>query len=110
MDETNIFIFYEGEKVHLTPSDLRNQSLFKQAVMNQTNKVPPTITAQEFKDMSTDLFDVVVNVEPTVVAAVLVTAFKRLRPVPTPDPAIISLVISFGAPPVVTVSSVTPSI
>jgi len=58
MDETNIFIFYEGEKVHLTPSDLRNQSLFKQAVMNQTNKVPPTITAQEFKDMSTDLFDV----------------------------------------------------
>ena len=58
MDETNIFIFYEGEKVHLTPSDLRNQSLFKQAVMNQTNKVPPTFTAQEFKDMSTDLFDV----------------------------------------------------
>ena len=58
MDETNIFIFYEGEKVHLTPSDLRNQSLFKQAVMNQTNKVPPTLTAQEFKDMSTDLFDV----------------------------------------------------
>tara|TARA_R110000824_G_scaffold13646_6_gene59128 strand:+ start:1357 stop:1584 length:228 start_codon:yes stop_codon:yes gene_type:complete len=58
MDETNIFIFYEGEKVHLTPSDLRNQSLFKQAVMNQTNKVPPILTAQEFKDMSTDLFDV----------------------------------------------------
>ena len=58
MDETNIFIFYEGEKVHLTPSDLCNQSLFKQAVMNQTNKVPPTLTAQEFKDISTDLFDV----------------------------------------------------
>jgi len=31
--------------------------------MNQTNKVPPTITAQEFKDMSTDLFDVLKKIK-----------------------------------------------
>jgi hypothetical protein len=65
LDEPYYYVNVDGERVKLKDTSyLQEQRLFQRAVMEQVNKVPPTLKKKEFNDMVKLLFAGIEIIEP----------------------------------------------
>ena len=65
LDEPYYYVNVDGERVRLKDTSyLQEQRLFQRAVMEQVNKVPPTLKKKEFTDMVKLLFAGIEIIEP----------------------------------------------
>jgi len=65
LDEPYYYVNVDGERVKLKDTSyLQEQRLFQRAVMEQVNKVPPTLKKKEFNDMVKMLFAGIEIIEP----------------------------------------------
>ena len=65
LDEPYYWVNVDGERVRLKDTSyLQEQRIFQRAVMEQVNKVPPTLKKKEFTDMVKLLFAGIEIVEP----------------------------------------------